>query len=53
MIDIASGVAAGILIAAAFLWCLRAANTPKPPLWALAGMLVVLAFIGLSVPIAG
>jgi hypothetical protein len=45
------GVAAGIILAVAFLWCARAANIAegRPPWWSLLGMLAILAYIGATV----
>lgn len=47
------GVAAGILLAVAFLWCCRHLDTREsdgyPPWWALLGSLFIIAYISLSI----
>jgi len=50
--EIAAGVCAGVLLAAGFLWCMKAAATPdveSVPWWSILGMLVITAFIVLVV----
>ena len=47
------GVAAGIILAVAFLWCFRHLNAKEedghPPWWAILGCLGIIAFIGMSI----
>jgi len=51
--ELIGGVAAGILLAVAFLWCLKHLDTKEddghPPWWAILGGIAILGYIGLSI----